>query len=336
MSFTTMYNSSTSLQNAILNILSNTGSTATPYNGENTILDDIYEDTVEPSEEPAPNQEPKIEPKQPSTQAFEPKRATPENEALIIPGVKINHNKVLTATEIIYRAMLNDQEFEDNSSGIVTGGKRADDMLTDNLLKGGNVIGQSDILEDIHESELPLPSERAQANIFSGGSTPVVAGGNTPVVAGSKSIDDFNAALQRYKSTQSVIEAISTSSESESYEDLQFQAVAHAGVSIHKNENSEEEDPSEVDVLEKVDKKELGIEEEDESDSEGSNSSSDDFIPSYNKSMKTTNAKYIRLIKEFKTPAKPSTILGGNVNRPKTVTVVNAFPYIVKSNPESK
>ena len=308
-----MYNSSTSLQNAILNILSNNGSTVNTYAEENTIVDEIQESSEDERVEP-----PKSISKPATKPAPKPKRAATENEALIIPGVKANPNKVLTATEIIYRAMLNDQEFEDN----ISGGKRADDMLDDNLLKGGNIEGNADVLDEIHESntpELMLPSERAQANIFSGGNSQRIAGG------------DFSAALQRYKSTQDAVEAISTSSsEYNSDDDPPFTAVAHAGISLRKNEDTDNSDS-----LESEDANALGL-----TDDSASNysSDSDDFIPNPNvgKSMKTTNAKYIRLIKEFKTQSKPSTILGGSVNRPKTVTVVNAFPYIIKSNPDSK
>lgn len=303
MEFSALYNSSTSLQNAILNILANNGSSITKTSEPENVIEEIHEFS---------DDEDKDKPVEPQIPVPKNKDNQPKQSKLDTS----NPNKVLTATEIIYRSLLNDKEAEDNLSG----GKRADDMLTDNVLKGGNadvssnnnVEGNANIIEDIHEVSKPEvvitnPAEKAQANIFSGG--------------------NFHTALQQYKSMKEAVDAVSSDSDSE-----------------EQTKEEEEEEESAEELIDRIDQEEYEEEakasEESSSESNSYNSDSDDFIPSNRpmqhatSSMKKTNAKYIRLIKEFKSPSKPSAILGGSISRPKTITVVNAFPYILKANPD--
>lgn len=347
MEFNVLYNSSTSLQNAILQILAegrpegNTPvSTTTPAEPKNEVDTSTIEQILEngkPEEVRPINRARRLKHRHHNTTdsnepvTTKPTTVTNPPEPVTTGGNKpkqlVTKNKVLTATEIIYRAMLNEQEHEEEA---LEGGNKAETMIN-NILTGGNnelpdgnkpestvKTPKENLFDEIHEV---APAERAQMNIFTGG-----AGG-------------FASALNKYKSTQNAVDDISSDNE-EPLEDIeeessddgkdlmnQFKAINKNGTNYMAQKlNIEEEDENDMSK---------------ESDSSISSSGSDDdFIdslePHHTDTLadKKTNAKYIKLIKQFKSPAPKGSILGGAVSRPKTVTLINAFPYILKANPE--
>lgn len=297
MTFNSMYNSSISLQNAILKILSNQDAPE-PID----IIDEIHEDHEE------------------SVTA----NTKLESDKLDDYDVDDNPNKVLSATEIIYRAMLNDYEKDTNVD--LKGGNNAENMIL-NIIKGGNKSSSDHPKQDVFDEILESTKEKQfdQQNGISGGNKHT----------------SFINALNKYKSITDAVDDITSSSHNSDTSDDDvdeneetnlsdtpkgFVPVNAHGTNFMSQKKQDDEDESS----------------NDESTSNGDESSStDEFVFPEDgvnfKANKDVNTKYIRLIKQFKNPAKKDshTILGGSVDRPKTVTIINAFPYIIKSNPSS-
>ena len=379
MEFNVLYNSSTSLQNAILQILSEGKSTESvttdstpvrptePKNETDTpdnifvqILDNNKAEPVRPISRSrrikasatstdnttrtteVPTDSPKVN--SPVNGPVNSPVVTPSNSRPAQPLA--SKNKVLTATEIIYRAILNEHEHED-----MGGGNKAETMIN-NILTGGDngstvANPKENLFEEIHEV---APSERAQMNIFSGGSksntsSPTSASGSAHVNVSQSNA--FASALSKYRSTQSAVDAMSSGDGSDD------SSSDHAD--LDPDPDTEEDDNDELKSQFKAINKngtnfmaqKLDNEEEDDlepgnglSDSSVSSGDDDDFLDSIDPHHddtsvdRKTNAKYIRLIKQFKSPAPKGSILGGAVSRPKTVALINAFPYILKANPE--
>lgn len=411
-----LFNSSISLQNELLKIISNDDSPVQPKHEEAPT--DIFTEILEQQTSDKPPEQTK---RQPDAEALRPKHESDDD-------------RVLTAQEIIYRALLNGDEtiYEDYQDGNMAGGNSAENMIN-NILTGGNKDkplensppeSKSDLFDEIHEGKQPEA---------------VLAGGNKPTTFAEHKHVTFAEKLNHYKSVRAMMDELSSessegssannsddeyviqipkgitvienptevpSSVKTSEETNDSEPVVNAGpletppvvpgsetpgyqiitddsdintegtlppneyLILHpddvaaNNSNDTESNPirsnnakrssipsgftpinkNNISSMSKASKREESSSSSDaEALSDSSSSSADEFVfpndphPIETSSDKRHNAKYIRIINQFKNPMPKDKyhIIGGSAIRPKTVTVINAFPYIIKATPDN-
>lgn len=401
-----LFNSSISLQNELLKIISNEDEPIQPKHEEPT---DIFSEILEQQTSDKP---PERTTRQPDVEALRPKRESDDD-------------RVLTAQEIIYRALLNGDEtlYEEYVDKNMAGGNSAENMIQ-NILTGGNKDqplensppeSKNDLFDEIHEGKQPEAS---------------FAGGNKPTTFAEHKHVTFAEKLNHYKSIRAMMDELSSESSEGSSANNSDDEDIHLSEGIVAIENSTEEVSSSAKTTEEINKSEPVIntgpfeppvvgnetsgfqtitddsnintdgslppeeyriihpddvaannsndtkpdskrssipsgftpvsknnissmskaskreESSSSSDAEAlsdSSSSEDEFIfpndphPVVTSTDKQHNAKYIRIINQFKNPMPKDKyhIIGGSSIRPKTVTVINAFPYIIKATPDN-
>lgn len=326
-----IFSSSISLQNELLKLISNEDA---PVNSKHTEEDpsDIFSEILEA---------------QPAENADDHHVDMDELKS----ERKSDDKRVLTAQEIIYRALLNDDEtiYEDyQDQHNLAGGNSASEMIN-NILTGGNkgvVLNTSpetknDVFDEILEG---TPQESA------------FAGGNKPTTFAERKHVTFAEKLNQYKSIHDMVDAVSSSSSSE-YSDNEDGPISfdnHENTDAIKSLNQNVPsgfvpiDKNNASLMSRISKDDNDDEEDsnsydDEEEDLDSSSSEDEFIfpndahPVETKVDKRHNAKYIHIINQFKNPVSKNDyhIIGGSTTRPKTVTVINAFPYIIKATPDN-
>lgn len=237
------------------------------------------------------------------------------NEYAELANTSIDNAKTMSATEIIYRALLNNNE-QDLSSKDLSGGNNAEFMIN-NILKGGNKTSTTVNNANTSEGNQSIINE-----ILDGGINKGINGG-------------FINAFNKYKSLNEAVDDQSSSNSEE--EEISLNKVPKNFKTLHNNN---------ISFLSQAKNDTDGSDDSDnvsESESNESTSSEDEFLfPDEDHDKETRNdkaykQKYLHLIESFKNPKPKSNynILGGSTTRPKTVTVINAFPYIIKSNTSS-
>lgn len=379
MNFKALFNSSVSLQNEILKLLSDGG-----LKGNDEVVDDQGSDRGQPSESIVDEiyEDSKAEPNASIMDEIYADKVDTKSERASEPLVEPNPSimdeiyadsdksgpnrltgaKVLTATEIIYQAMLNENETP--YARDISGGMNAENMI-ENILKGGDVEGKQNIVDEIFENNKPEDNDQPQSIIDE------IHGDPDQFAGGAREESKFVASLKKYKSTREALNDVSSqsdSSDSGSDDDSgsdnddvnddvnvprkkptteptpEPSTEPTQPVPEHTPESDSESSSSDINnlpkefvplnkasILRKRSHSDSETESEEESQSDiDSDSSADEFIQS-----ESMSPKYVHLIKQFKSPRSKDSmpILGGSVLRPKTITVVNAFPYILKSSP---
>lgn len=300
-----VFNTSITLQNEIAKLLSN--------NNEPDSNDNLFDETLDNRKNIFNTDNIKndliLEDQQPKPIKKKHTELSTDDKIEFAELANTNDVTNMTASEIIYRALLNNNE-SDLAAKSISGGNDAEEMINNITMTGGNVNSKRNST-NVNTNNLIV--DEMYENKFTGGG--------------------FVNAFNKYKSLHNAInEQSSTSSSSSDNEDLRFNNIPKGFI------ESKHERPTFI-------KNTTENEEEDNiytSHSDMSSSSSyDDFLQPdeehdvMTKHDKKQNAKYIHLINSFKNqkPKSSYQIIGGAVNRPKTVTVVNAFPYIIKTDP---
>lgn len=298
MTFNSIYNSSTSLQNAILKLLNGD---QTPLHDDDAPVEIINEILENTDDESSSEHVDDIETVQETPIVDEPRQT-----------------RALTASEIIYNAMLNDYEKDLNQD--LSGGNKAEDMIK-NILTGGNAPSSNETPKhDIFEEILDNNQNETSLN---GGNL------NKPT--------SFADALTKYKSVKSLADDVSSDSSSSSDNEDEHTSDASDPDEADTNINEPPKEfvplnSNQTNFMSQKPPEDDDTSDDDSSNSDASSSSNDEFLNPDGKS-----SKYVNIIKQIKNPVpkKSSVILGGSVTRPKTVTIINAFPYILKANPTS-